>query len=295
LLSIVAVITRFSMGAVLLFVLFIAHALVGSVELGTEGWIQNITGNILDPVTGKWLLVYTSLIMFTLRFCAHFIEKNLKLSPIGILLVAAILGCVGLNLVAGAKGLTMVMLALAVYSIGKTFFWPTMLAVASDRFPRTGAIAISIMGGIGMMSAGLIGSAGLGYSKDRFAAEALREANPAVYDQYKSKDKSKFLFFEEVTPIDGAKLGAIKEELKGEREKLAAAKITDPQAGIEKLPADKKTVVESDIKGDRKTLVADSFQPGMMALIYAALLIYFMSIGGYKAVHINAPDTDATV
>ena len=295
LLMIIGVITRFSLGAVLLFVLVIAHALVGSVELGTEGWIQNITGNILDPVTGKWLLVYTSAIMFTLRFCAHFIEKNLKLSPVGILLVAAILGCLGLNLVAGAKGLTMVMLALAVYSIGKTFFWPTMLAVASDRFPRTGAIAISIMGGIGMMSAGLIGSAGLGYSKDRFAAEALKEANPAVYDQYKSKDSSKFLFFSEATPIDPSKLGAIKEELKGEREKLAAEKITDPQAGIEKLPADKKTVVESDIKGDRKTLVADSFQPGMMALIYAALLIYFMSIGGYKAVHINAPDTDATV
>ena len=33
-----------------------------------------------------------------------------------------------------------------------------MLAVASDRFPRTGAIAISIMGGIGMLSAGLIGA-----------------------------------------------------------------------------------------------------------------------------------------
>ena len=63
------------------------------------------------------------------------------------------------------------MFALTVYGVGKTFFWPTMLAVASDRFPRTGAVAISIMGGIGMMSAGLIGGPGLGYAKDRFAAE----------------------------------------------------------------------------------------------------------------------------
>ena len=47
--------------------------------------------------------------------------------------------------------------------------WPWL----RDRFPRTGAIAISIMGGIGMMSAGLIGSPGLGYAKDRFATEAL--------------------------------------------------------------------------------------------------------------------------
>ena len=38
--------TSFSMGSLLLFVLFVAHVLVGAVELGTDGWIQNITGNI---------------------------------------------------------------------------------------------------------------------------------------------------------------------------------------------------------------------------------------------------------
>src|SRR5262245_46477389 len=31
-------------GSAMLFVLFIAHALLGAVELGTDGWIQNITG-----------------------------------------------------------------------------------------------------------------------------------------------------------------------------------------------------------------------------------------------------------
>ena len=44
----VAVITKFSIGSFLLFVLFVTHALVGAVELGTDGWIQNITGNILS-------------------------------------------------------------------------------------------------------------------------------------------------------------------------------------------------------------------------------------------------------
>ena len=46
------------------------------VELGTDGWIQNITGNILTPAQGKILFVFTSLLMFSLRFCADFIEKN---------------------------------------------------------------------------------------------------------------------------------------------------------------------------------------------------------------------------
>ena len=52
---------------------------------------------------------------------------------------------VGLYLVSGITSFLMAMAALTVYAAGKTFFWPTMLAVASDRFPRTGALAISII------------------------------------------------------------------------------------------------------------------------------------------------------
>src|SRR5262249_17959173 len=137
--------TRFAHGAWLLFVLFIAHALVGAVELGTDGWIQNITGNILTPTQGKILFVFTSALMFSLRFCADFIEKRLGISPLGILFLSAALACGGLLLASGITGFAVAFLALAVYGIGKTFFWPTMLAVASDRFPRSGAIAISIM------------------------------------------------------------------------------------------------------------------------------------------------------
>ncbi|NBV20673.1 MAG: MFS transporter [Proteobacteria bacterium] len=271
----VGVITRFSIGSVLLFVLFITHALVGAVELGTDGWIQNITGNILTPGEGKILFVFTSSVMFALRFCADFIEKKIGLSPVGILLVCATLGCVGLNLVSGIATFGGALLALTVYAVGKTFFWPTMLAVVSDRFPRSGAIAISIMGGIGMMSAGLIGSTGLGYAKDRFAGEALQTANKAAYEQYKAEKPSKFLIFADATGLDGAKLG--------EAQKVEAAKRTPEQ----------KAAAEASIAGDRKTLVADSAIPATMAVIYLLLLIYFKSIGGYKAVHIEGTSAEA--
>ena len=85
----VGVITNFSIGSILLFVLFVTHAIVGAVELGTDGWIQNITGNLFTPEQGKALFLWTSAIMFGLRFCAHFIEKTLKLSPVGLLMVWA--------------------------------------------------------------------------------------------------------------------------------------------------------------------------------------------------------------
>jgi MFS family permease len=276
LLVVVAIMTRFSIGSFLLFILFITHALVGAVELGTDGWIQNITGNILSSEQGKILFVFTSATMFALRFCADFIEKKLGFSPVGILLVCAILACVGLNLVSGISGFGMALVALTVYGIGKTFFWPTMLAVTSDRFPRTGAIAISIMGGIGMMSAGLIGSPGLGYAKDRFAGEALQQTNSALYAQYKAEKPTKFLVFNEVQGLDGTKLG--------EAQKVEKDKRTPEQ----------QTVVAASIAGDRKTLRADSFIPATMAVIYLLLLIYFKSIGGYKPVHLAGTDATKT-
>lgn len=267
----VAVLTRFSFGSLLLFALFVAHMLVGAVELGTDNWIQNITGNILTSEQGKMLFVFTSATMFGLRFCAGFIEKRIGLSPVGILLVCSILACVGLNLTSAIASFGGAMLALTVYGIGKTFFWPTMLAVASDRFPRTGAVAISIMGGIGTMSAGLIGAPGLGYAKDRFAGEELKKASPAIFAEYKAEKPSVFLpfIFDEATGLDGKKLGA--------------AKLTPP----ERRSDAQKTVVEADQKGDRKTLVADSFIPAAMAAIYLFMLLYFKAIGGYKPVHIE--------
>jgi hypothetical protein len=259
--------TRFAVGSFLLFILFITHALVGAVELGTDGWIQNITGNILTPNEGKILFVFTSLLMFALRFCAHFIEKSLKISPIGLLFICASMAVLGLRLVSGIETFIGAMAALAVYAIGKTFFWPTMLAVVGDRFPRTGAIAMSIMGGIGMMSAGLLGGPGLGYAKDRFTTEHLTATAPAVYEQYKAPSTSKFLTFKEVHGLDGTKL-------------------SEAQTAVTKTP-DQKTVADASIIGDRKTLKADSFIPATMAAIYLLLFIYFKSIGGYRPVTIE--------
>jgi hypothetical protein len=261
----VGVMTKFSVGSFLLFILFVTHALVGSVELGTDSWIQNITGNLFTSEQGKYLFLWTSAIMFGLRFCAHWIENTLKLSPVGLLLVCSIIACIGLTLASGMQTFTMALVALGIYAVGKTFFWPTMLAVVGDRFPQTGAVAMSIMGGIGMLSAGLIGGPGLGYSKDRFASEELRKVNPELADKYKSDKPSTFLNIKatEVYGLNGKMLAEAKE----------AKEKTDEQ----------KAVVAADQVGDRATLKADSIIPAVMAVIYLILLLYFKSIGGYKA------------
>ncbi len=259
--------TGFALGSCLLFVLFITHALVGAVELGTDGWIQNITGNILTTKQGNQLFVFTSALMFALRFCAHFIESKLKISPVIMLVICAVLAAIGLNLVSGIVTFPGALMALAVYAIGKTFFWPTMLAIAGDRFPRTGAIAMSIMGGIGMMSAGVFGGPGLGYAKDRFTVEHLKVTNAALYETNKSDKAAGFMFFEKVQGLDGTKL-------------------SEAQKAKEKTP-DQKALADASIVGDRTTLKADSFIPATMAVIFLLLALYFKSIGGYRPLRIG--------
>lgn len=289
------ILTRFSIGSVLLFVLFLAHALVGSVELGTDGWIQGITGNLLTEDQGKLLFVYTSAIMFGLRFCAHFIETKLGLSPIALLLVCAVLAVVGLNLASTIESFGMALLALGIYAVGKTFFWPTMLAVASDRFPRSGAVAISIMGGIGMLSAGMVGSPGLGYLKDRFSTAELEAKSPEAYAEFKSETPKPFLVFAAVHSLDAKKMDAELEKLKEELK--TSENLTDEQVKarttelLDKLSDNNKAARAASIVGDRQTLRMDSILPAAMAGIYLLLLIYFKSIGGYRRLEVNANES----
>jgi MFS family permease len=259
--------TQFSLGAGILALLLATHGLVGIVELGTDSWIQYITGAIIDPGTGRWLFVYTSAFMFVMRFFAGPIVH--KISPVGLLLLSASCGVIGLYLISNSSTTAAVMGALAVYGLSKTFYWPTMLAVVGDRFPRSGAVAISCMGGMGMLAAGLLGGPGIGYFKDRYAAEDLQTVNPAAYAEFRAPTRSSFLRFEEVHAIDGGKLGAIQAK---------------PEA--QRSPTE-KAAVAADLSGSRHTLRTVAFVPMTMAAIYLCLLLYFKAIGGYKPVHIG--------
>ena len=271
----IAVMTKFSIGSFMLFVLFVTHAMVGAVELGTDGWITNITGNLFSSEQGKYLFIWTSVIMFSLRFCAHWIEETLKLSPVGLLLVCSITACIGLNLTSMIQSSTtlsfvMAFIVLGIYAVGKTFFWPTMLAIVGDRYPQSGAVAMSIMGGIGMLSAGLIGGPGLGYCKDRFAGAELQRVSPELFQTYKAAKPSKFLNLDatEAFGLDGTKLGEARD-------------------AKENRTPEQTTVIAADQTGDRHTLEADSFIPLTMAVVYLLLLLYFKSIGGYKPLKVE--------
>ena len=259
---------KFKMGAAMFALLLCIHALLGYVELGTDSWISNITGNILaSRANGLLLFVYTSMLMFILRFCAGPIVH--KISPLGLLFVGAACGAIGLTLLGMATSGIFLVAAASVYGVGKTFLWPTMLAVVSDRFPKGGALTIGAMGGIGMLSAGLLGGPGIGYNQDYMASKHLQESAPAVYAQYKSESKNKFLMFPEIQGLDGSKVGAI-------RDKDDAARSVD-----------EKQVHDADLYGGKMALRMTAAVPATMAALYLVLILYFKARGGYKQVHIE--------
>src|SRR6202012_521945 len=121
-------------------------------------------------------------LMFTLRFFAGPIVE--RINPIGLLFASALLGTTGLYLLGQpfTNDMWPWMLAVSVYGIGKTFYWPTMLGVISERFPKGGALALGLSGGIGMISAGLLGGPGIGYFQDYAAVQEIKN-NPA-YPRY---------------------------------------------------------------------------------------------------------------
>lgn len=203
----------FTLLSPILLFLFLMHAMVGYVELGTDSWIVNITDRVLgDEKKALYAFVWTNALMFILRFFAGPIVH--KISPLGLLLVSALLGVAGLYMLGMpfTNEMWMWMAAVTVYGLGKTFYWPTLLGVISERFPKGGAIALGVSGGLGMISAGLLGSPGIGYKQDLFAVQKIQELSNPTYERYMSRtedgqpDKKGFPF---LTPYLPKELPAI--------------------------------------------------------------------------------------
>jgi MFS family permease len=295
--------------APLLLFLFLIHAMIGYVELGTDGWVQNIQNYIIGNKSFL-LFVYTSLLMFILRFFAGPIVH--KINPLGLLFISAVFGAVGLYWLGTINTVTMAFAAATVFALGKTFYWPTMLGVIGERFPKAGAIAMGLSGGIGMLSAGLLGGPGIGYTQDRQASQQLQSASADAYARVKSPEANHFLFFQPVQGLDGAKVAVITE--KGPDGNPAPAATLN--ADLQKKPDDKnlrdlqawytsveqphvnedmKPVESSVVFGGRKALQITALVPATMAVCYLLLVFYFVAKGGYKAVHLDASGREIEV
>ncbi|NJX15881.1 MFS transporter [Tamlana crocina] len=143
--------------------------LTAASELGTT---QRIESLLKESVTAPLLvLAFINGIMALGRLFAGQVVH--KLSPSGMLLYSAIFTFIGLWLLTVTSG-GMTFVAAAVFAIGVTFFWPTMLGFVAEYLPETGALGLSVMGGAGMFSVSLVLPIMGNLMDNASASEALR-------------------------------------------------------------------------------------------------------------------------
>jgi len=286
----------------ILIFLFLMHALVGYVELGTDSWIVDITKVVLQsPDKALIAFIWTNILMFTLRFFAGPIVK--RSNPVGLLFVSAVLGPAGLWLLGQSftNSVWPWMFAVTVYGIGKTFYWPTLLGVISERFPKGGALALGLSGGIGMISAGLLGGPGIGFEQDYYATQKIRQYEGTL-ERYQSAKENAFPIpgiFPNTVGLDGAKKGVLADDGK----QLTADLKTVRQSGgkddnLEKLNTwwekakdfasdDKPRIEEANVAGGKSALEVTALVPAALAVGFLLLILYFAATGGYKQIHLH--------
>jgi MFS family permease len=127
--------------------------LTASVELGPQQW-QNSVLTKTSNLSGTYILMYTSSLMFLLRHFAGPIAH--RLSPVGMLTGSAVLTAIGLFLLSFAHNATTAFAFATIYGLGIVYFWPTMLGVTAERFPRGGAFLLGLMGCVGNLAIAVI-------------------------------------------------------------------------------------------------------------------------------------------
>ncbi|WP_438989122.1 MFS transporter [Polaribacter sp.] len=141
----------YSTGKPLFLFMVFCMFLTAASELGTT---QRIESLLKETVTIPLLvLAFINGIMALGRLFAGGAIHKLK--PSGMLLFSAIFTFIGLWLLTITSG-SMTFVSAAVFAVGVTFFWPTMLGFVAEYLPETGALGLSIMGGAGMFSVSLV-------------------------------------------------------------------------------------------------------------------------------------------
>ncbi len=134
-------------------ILFLSMFLTAATELAPGQWVDNALSRTVH-MPAILLLVYVSALMFLMR---HFAGPLVhKLSPIGLLWFSCLLGSLGLVALSFANSPVMGLLAATVWGTGVCYMWPTMLATASERFPRGGALLMGLMGTAGTLSSSFV-------------------------------------------------------------------------------------------------------------------------------------------
>ena len=127
--------------------LFCCMALTAISEFGPSQWVSIVLG--ASGANAMLILALTNGVSAVGRFFAGPVVG--RLGQTGVLLMGAILTTIGIFLFSTVTG-PMAYVAAIVYALGICYFWPVMIGSVATRVPRSSALGMSIVGGLGMFS-----------------------------------------------------------------------------------------------------------------------------------------------
>ena len=156
----------------LFLVIWLSMCLTAVTELGPGQWYANVFNEVIGSTAraGVLVLVWVNGIMYLMRQFAGGISH--RVSPVALIATMAIPAAAGLYLFSRADSAVAAFAAAALLAIGTAFWWPTMLGITSERFPRAGALGLAIIGGTGSFATAIAGPV-MGALNDRFGPREM--------------------------------------------------------------------------------------------------------------------------
>lgn len=127
--------------------MFCCMALTAISEFGPQQWVGLIMSK--SGASPMLILALVTGLMAVGRYFAGPIVNRLG-QPM-VLLLGAIFAAIGIYMFSTSTG-SSAYLAAVFFAIGVCFFWPTMIGFVAHYIPLSGALGMSIMGGVGMFS-----------------------------------------------------------------------------------------------------------------------------------------------
>ncbi len=136
-----------AMATPLFIVIFVLMAFTAISEFGPQQWYTLVLAQ-----SGVQPLYIAALVASLMAIGRYFGGPLIhRLDQTGVLLGGAVFTLIGLYLFSTVTG-AMAYFAAVVYAVGLCYFWPTMIGFVAERIPKSGALGMSIVGGMGMFS-----------------------------------------------------------------------------------------------------------------------------------------------
>ncbi len=125
----------------------ICMSLTAISEFGPNQWVGLILAKSgAEPMV---ILALTAGLMAVARYFGG--NMVAKFDQVGVLLGSAVLATIGVYLFSTQTG-AMAYVAAIVFALGIAYFWPNMIGLVATKIPKSGALGMSIVGGVGMFA-----------------------------------------------------------------------------------------------------------------------------------------------